>query len=73
MKAAAMTTLPNIPSYVVLMITKYGMPRRKVYLNLGQARTAVARARDNGQQARLVLCELTPVQADLDVDGEAAE
>jgi hypothetical protein len=64
-----MTILPNIPGYVVLMITRYGMPRRKVYLDLGHARTAVARARDNGQRARLVLCELTPVQADLDLDG----
>ena len=68
MKAAVMTTLPNIPGYVVLMITRYGMPRRKVYLDLGHARTAVARAHDKGQQARLILCELRPVQADLDSD-----
>jgi hypothetical protein len=58
--------LPNLPGYVVLMITRYGMPRRKVYLDLGHARTAVDRANDNGQQAELVLVRLTPVTADLD-------
>jgi hypothetical protein len=71
MKAAVMTTLPNIPSYVVLMITRYGMPRRKVYLDLGHARAAVQRAEAKGQQARLVLCQLRAVAADL--DGEVTE
>jgi hypothetical protein len=66
MKAAVMTILPNLPGYVVLMITKWGMPRRRVYLDLGAARAAVARANDKGQQARLILCELRPAQADLD-------
>jgi hypothetical protein len=51
------------------MITRYGMPRRKVYLDLGHARKAVARARAQGRPAWLVLCELRPVVADL--DGEA--
>ena len=64
-----MAILPNIPAYVVLMITRYGMPRRKVYLDLGHARTAVLRAQANGQEARLVLCELRAV----DLDGEATE
>jgi hypothetical protein len=71
MKAAVMTTLPNIPGYVVLMITRYGMPRRKVYLDLGHARAAVQRANDKGQQASLILCELRPAAAD--IDGEASE
>jgi hypothetical protein len=51
------------------MITRYGMPRRKVYLDLGHARAAVDRANDDGRQARLVLVKLEPVTADLD-DGE---
>jgi hypothetical protein len=71
--ASILSPAPNIPAYVVLLTTRYGMPRRRVYLDLGAARGAVARANDKGQQASLVLCELTPVQADLDVDGEVAE
>lgn len=71
--AAANSSLPtaagNLPSYVVLLVTRYGTPRRRVYLDLGAARTAVARARGKGQQAWLVLAELRAVQADLDVDG----
>jgi hypothetical protein len=54
------------------MITRYGQPRRRVYLDLGHARTAVERARTKGQPARLVLCELRGVAADLDADGEVA-
>jgi hypothetical protein len=68
MESDAMAILPTIPGYVVLMITRYGMPRRKVYLDLGHARTAVQRAQAKGQQARLVLCELRAVAADLDGD-----
>jgi hypothetical protein len=56
---------------VVLVITRYGLPRRRVYLDLGSARTAVARAHDKGQPAQLILCELRAVQAD--IDGEVAE
>jgi hypothetical protein len=55
------------------MITKYGMPRRRVYLDLGAARTAVERANAKGQPARLVLCTLTPVAADLDLNGEVTQ
>jgi hypothetical protein len=49
-----------------LLITKYGMPRRKVYLDLGHARKAVERAHAKGQPARLVLCMLIPTAGDLD-------
>jgi hypothetical protein len=62
---------PSLPGYVVLMITKYGTPRRKVYLDLGHARKAVERTQAQGRQAWLVLCQLRPVSADLDIDGEA--
>jgi hypothetical protein len=62
---------PNIPGYVVLLITRYGRPNRRVYLDLGSARAAVAKARGRGQAAWLVLCQLTPVANDL--DGEVAE
>jgi hypothetical protein len=55
---------------MVLLITRYGMLRRKVYLDLGHARAAVARARGNGQPASLVLCELIPVT---DLDGEVTK
>jgi len=65
---SASRSLPNLPGYVVLLITRYGMPRRKVYLDLGHARAAVQRANDKHQQARLVLCELRAVRADLDGD-----
>jgi hypothetical protein len=68
-----MQILPNIPAYVVLMITRYGVPRRRVYLDLGAARTAVARARGKGLHAELVLAKLEPITASLDVDGEVAE
>jgi hypothetical protein len=63
-----MATLPNIPAYVVLLVTKWGMPRRRVYLDLGSARAAVARANAKGQQASLILCELKAAAAD--IDGE---
>jgi hypothetical protein len=64
--ATTQAVASSLPGYVVLMITKYGMPRRKVYLDLGHARTAVQRAHAKGQPARLVLCTLQPVVADLD-------
>ena len=65
-------TAANLPGYVVLMITRYGTPRRRVYLDLGAARTAVARARGKGLHAELVLAKLEPVTADLDLGPEAA-
>jgi hypothetical protein len=64
------SSLPNVPVYVVLLITRYRMPRRKVELDLGHARAAVTRAHSDGQQALLVLCELIPVT---ELDGEMAE
>lgn len=60
------SSLPNLPGYAVLLVTRYGMPRRKIYLDLGHARAAVQRAEANGQPAELVLVRLTPVTADLD-------
>jgi hypothetical protein len=66
-------TAANLPGYVVLMITRFGMPRRKVYLDLGHARAAVARSRGKGFDAWLILCELRPVAGDLDLDGEVTE
>jgi hypothetical protein len=71
MESDSMAILPNIPSYVVLMITRYGMPRRKVYLDLGHARAAVQRAEAKGQQAELVLCRMQAVTGDL--GGEVTE
>jgi hypothetical protein len=65
----ANTTAANLPGCVVLMITRYGTPRRRVYLDLGAARTAAARAREKGLHAELVLAKLEPVAADLDIDG----
>jgi hypothetical protein len=60
----------NLPGSVVLMTTRYGTPRRRIYLDLGTARTAVARARGKGVHAEMVLADLTPVQAaDLDIGG----
>jgi hypothetical protein len=64
-------SLPNLPAYCVLMTTRFGRPRRRVYLDLGAARTAVARANENGLHAELVLARLTPVAAD--IDGEVTE
>jgi hypothetical protein len=60
------SSLPGIPGYVGPLITRYGMPQRKVYLDLGHARKAVARARGQCRPAWLVLCEVRPVVADLD-------
>jgi hypothetical protein len=61
----------DLPGYVVLLTTRYGRPRRRVYLDLGAARTAVARANENGLHAELVLARLTPVAADLDGEWSA--
>jgi hypothetical protein len=66
------TAAGNLPSYVVLLVTRYGTPRRRVYLDLGAARTAVARARGKGLHAELVLAELTPAEAaDLGAEAES--
>jgi len=69
MAAPTLSPAGDIPAYVVLLTTRYGMPRRKVYLDLGHARGAVARAQAKGLPAELVLVKLEAVQADLDLDG----
>jgi hypothetical protein len=66
-------TADNLPGYVVLLVTRYGTPRRRVYLDLGAARTAVARARGKGLHAELVLAKLEAVAAGLDIDAEVTE
>jgi hypothetical protein len=62
-----------VPAYIAVMVDRFGTPRRRPYLNLHHASAAVQRARTQGRQAWIVLCELRPVQADLDLDGEVAE
>ena len=63
--------LPSIPTYVVVLQTRYGMPRRRVYLDLGAARTAVERTQKRGLPAELILCKLVPVTGRLD-EGRSA-
>lgn len=41
--------------------------RRRVYMNLPAANRAIARARMDGRDASIVLCELSPVEGDLNV------
>lgn len=40
--------------------------RRRVYMNLPAANKAIARARMDGLDASIVLCELAPVDGELD-------
>ena len=61
-----------VPAYIAVMVDRFGTPRRRPYLNLHHASAAVQRARTQGRQAWIVLCELRPVQADLDIDAEVA-
>jgi hypothetical protein len=68
---AATTQLPDrdslvdfVPAYLAIMVDRFGTPRRRPYMNLHHAAAAVQRARAQGRQSRLVLCELRPVQAD---------
>ena len=72
-EASLPPTADIAPAYIVVVVSPYGTPRRRPYLNLHHAAAAVARARGKGQQAWLVLCELRPVQADLELDGEVTE
>jgi hypothetical protein len=53
-------------AYCVLLITPYGKTLRRLYLSLHSAQAAVQRAQKRGLPARLVLCRLIPVHADLD-------
>ena len=57
-------------AFVVLLITPAGKYLRRVYLSLHSATAAVQQAQDKGQPARIVLCRLVPVAADLDIGGE---
>ena len=54
------TILERADAYVVI-VSPYGTPRRRPYLNLHHAATAVARARGKGQDAWLVMCRLVPM------------
>ncbi|SNU00956.1 hypothetical protein SAMN06298212_10572 [Ruaniaceae bacterium KH17] len=54
---------PELPAYVVLVSTREGRYRRRVFLSLHSAVHAAERARERGQDADLVLCELRPVEA----------
>jgi hypothetical protein len=53
-------------AYVVIVVSPYGQPRRRVYLSRHHATAALRRAQDKGQEARMMLCRLEPVPADLD-------
>ena len=68
--AGGMLVSPSLPTatdiaYVVVVVSPYGQPRRRPYLSLHHATAAVQRAEAKGQPARLVLCRLEPVAADL--------
>ncbi len=56
-------------AFVVLVFTPAGNYRRRVFLSLHSATAAVQRATNKGQPVRLVLCQLTPIAADLDLTG----
>jgi hypothetical protein len=77
-QGATTTKLPDkaslvdfVPAYLAIMVDRFGTPRRRAYLNLHHASLAVQRARTQGRQAWVVLCELRPVTADLDLGGES--
>jgi hypothetical protein len=57
-------------AFVVLLITPSGKYRRRVFLSLHSATAAIQRAQAKGQPARMVLCRLVPVAADLDIGGK---
>jgi hypothetical protein len=56
-------------AYAVLVFTPAGKYRRRVFLSLHSATAAMQRALVKGQPARIVLCRLVPVTADLELDG----
>jgi hypothetical protein len=56
--------------FVVVLHTPADQYRRRVYLSLHSAEKALARAQARGQRCWLVLCELRPVGADLELGGE---
>jgi hypothetical protein len=72
-QAGGSSLVDFVPAYIAVMVDRFDTPRRRPYLNLHHASAAVQRARAQGRQAWIVLCALTPVQADLDLDAEVAE
>jgi hypothetical protein len=56
-------------AFVVLVFTPDGKYRRRVFLSLHSATAAVQRARAKGQPVRMVLCQIEPVAADLELAG----
>jgi hypothetical protein len=64
-------SLPTVAdiAYVVVVVSPYGQPRRHPYLSLHHATAALQRAKAKGQPARMLLCRLEPVTADLDLDS----
>jgi hypothetical protein len=64
-RATAADTQTACDAYVVLVITPIDKYVRRVYLSLHSATSAIQRATAKGQGARLVLCRLMPVTADL--------
>jgi hypothetical protein len=52
-------------AFVVIVVSPYGNPRRRVYLSLSHATQAVQRAHKRGLPAGMVLCRLVPLPADL--------
>jgi hypothetical protein len=69
-QAAAKQLDGSSVAFVVIALTPAGRYRRRAFLSLHSATAAVQRARAKGQPARLVLCQLVPVAADLDLSGE---
>lgn len=47
-------------AYCVIVISRYGNPRRRIYLTLNHATAAVKRAEDRGLPVRMILCRLVP-------------
>jgi hypothetical protein len=62
-------SLPINTAYCVLAYTPYNRTYRRLFLSLHSAVQAVERTRKRGLQAELILCQLVPVTADLDIDG----
>jgi hypothetical protein len=59
-------------AYVVLVVTPAHKYRRRVFLSLHSASAAVLRAQAKGHPVRLMLCQLVPVAADLNLGGRPA-
>ena len=56
-------------AFVVLLVTPAGHYRRRVFLSLHSTAATVQRAHAKGQPARMMVCRLVPVVADLDLTG----